>query len=70
MRNHGLFSLKSAVSAMQPGYMLLNEMPVLSWYLLCNSDTVIMLQTLESLYAFAPKNGLPSAMAMGLVAPS
>jgi hypothetical protein len=49
LRNQGLFSLKSAVSAMHPGYMLLKDMPVLLWYLLCNSDTVIMLQTFASL---------------------
>ena len=50
-------------SAMHPGYMVLNLMPVDSPYFSANALMSSMLHSLASLYALAPMNRLPSIIA-------
>jgi len=70
LNHQGRFSRNKAVSAMHPGYILGNTIPVVSWNRRCSSEIVIILHTYESLYTLAPKKGLPLASSTGFFAPS
>jgi hypothetical protein len=54
LRNHARFSRNKGDSAMQPGYMLENDIPVNLLYFVCKKFAIIIKHNLESLYALAP----------------